>query len=128
MKCVLIALMMFFLSSCIHAPENSIAGIWYNPQIKGGTIEIKSANDQYETYQVADDSKTLDPGELIAEFHFKENNTYIGRHKWGGNRTGPISWGDPDGMEITFVNEDEFFMVYHDSRYTSGWTFTRVKH
>ncbi|MGD9367577.1 MAG: hypothetical protein PVH87_17890 [Desulfobacteraceae bacterium] len=63
-------------------------------------------------YQVADDSIVLNPGELIAEFEYDiEKDQYIGRHKWGGEKRGPISWGCDNGLHLTIINNDTFFMV-----------------
>jgi hypothetical protein len=108
---------------------NLIIGVWNCPIIRGGTIEIKKDNSGmgYIGIQVSEDSATSYKGETIEEFRF-DPTLYLfeGRHLWGGGKSTTTKWGSDGGLVIEIINANTIFVRYLDSKYTGGWTFTRV--
>jgi hypothetical protein len=125
---VVTTLSLVVLAGCsMHHPvDELVAGYWEYPG-PFGVVEIRREQGGFRMYQVSDDSKSKKPGELMAEFTYdKEAKRYSGRHVWGGSKIGQMHWGREGGLTIELVDDNHIFMVYVDSKYTGGWTFTRA--
>lgn len=115
-------------SSAIDDRLSSIEGRWSCEVSIDGSFDIIKDKGTYKIFQVSEESTISAPGELLARFTYdRKKKKYIGQHKWGGNKKGPISWGAEYGMEISVIDESKIFMVYLDSVYNWGWKCNRVK-
>ena len=121
---------MLLTSSFSHAEKDILLGHWKhnNPSVNGQIIEIKKEDELYKIYSASSDDVITAMGELVAIFTYqKQTKKYVGMHKWGGRKKGPISWGLPDGLDLTIINQNEISIVFNDSKYKGGWTYSRIK-
>lgn len=113
-------------SSIAFASESAlIVGVWSGPP--RGLVEVRKEGELFQLIQVSQRLHAGTPGALIAEFTFDEKSgVYTGRHKWNSGQGGQDRWGRDGGVRIERIADDQFLMAYLDSKYTGGWTFSRV--
>ena len=107
-----------------------IVGRWKCDIVTGGIVDILSNKDAagYKIKQVSEESRGSSPGDIIGEFEFNGTGEYdfIGRHIWGGSKSGKTEWGRPMMMTITVLDSSSIKIRYLDSVYTDGWVYTKI--
>ena len=126
----LAVLILFILvSGCASnqsSPESDfVVGVWSShPQ---GLVEVRKKGRIFQLIQLSERRVGLGPGDLIAEFKFdKGTGEYTGRHKWSEGRGDPGRWGREGGLRIERIDDEHFLLVFLDSIYTGGWTFSKI--
>jgi hypothetical protein len=113
------------------AGEDRIIGLWNNdnPRVHGRLLEIKRNPKApgFVAIEASDESTTSYKGEVIYEFAFNvAQRKFIGRHLWGGGKETKRSWGRTGALTIELNGPDSLKVYFLDSKYTGGWTYSRV--
>lgn len=110
---------------------NLIIGLWQGTEVKDLSIKIQQNSDKdhcYISVQASDNDINSYKGETVLEFCYDfGKKQYIGRHLWGGGKSGTTSWGQDGGVIIELRDDATLFMRFLDSIYSSGWILRRVK-
>ena len=109
--------------------KSSLNGLWREISKNVGlAFTIESQPDGLLVLKNARANDPLDNvGAVIGEVRQSGKDEWIGRHTWGGTRTGDVKWGENGGLVIRRVSADRLMVRYLDSIYKDGWTYVRSR-
>lgn len=105
-----------------------LVGVWFESK-HGFVISIEESQEGgFLIKQALKDDKFSYAGDVIGEFdEGDDEDSYSGRHLWGGERSRDAKWGKEGGLVLRRVNDKTLFMQYTDSKYQDGWTYEKIK-
>lgn len=109
--------------------DHILVGRWETDD--GKAVRIFANKDsfkpQYYGEQASRKSQTSEVGERIWEFSRVNDgrHAYVGRHVWGGLKSGERFWGNADGLSLEVLGVDRIRVIYLDSYYSGGWIYHR---
>lgn len=110
-----------------EASAINIVGSWVNPK-NGFKKKIETSASGFVLREASDSHPSNFAGDIEGQFQqsFSNPNVFIGRHIWGGQRTGNQRWGDERGMVLNLISETEMHLRYLDSKFSKGWTYIKT--
>lgn len=110
------------------AKPSPLVGVWLDRK-NGLIMSIEQSSDgAFVMRQALTDDKYSYAGEVIGEFAAddEKQDSFTGRHLWGGWRTGDAEWGEKGGMTVRKSGENQLYVLYKDSKYQGGWTYDKI--